>query len=243
MKKVFVKAAVALAMMTVVACGGGGGNTSTGGVYFTHSELAQEFVRRVNVDVWGYDLSLVKTNTLQFDYIVVYDHYYGTYDAYYIGNYNPGENLSSYLNNYSFRFYYDLIPESGNNYYDPVSGLLFEKVQPSSKNLSKMKAFKEELAITKKAEDLRAQFGMSEEKALDTARFAYKIKSSPAGTYNAKDFDAFAKELTGSTITEFQKDLKSNNAASLDARIEKAAQVTGMGTEGVEKMMKEIFGK
>lgn len=243
--KKILRTATAMAMsLTLAACGGSGsGSTSTGGTYYTHDQLAAEFVRRVNVDVSGYDLTLVKSTTQKFDYIVVYDNYYHSYDAYYLGNYKVGENLNSYLNNYHHMFYYNLTPQSGNTYWDPVSGVIFEKTQGSSKNLATMKALREEVAIKNKAEDMRIQYGMSEEKALDAARFAYKLKTSAPGTYNAKDFNAFAKELTGSTITEFQDDVKSGNISSLSERIEKAAEVSGMGVEGVNKLISEVFNK
>lgn len=243
MKSLLKNSLIAAATMSLLACGGGGGggNTSTGGTYYTHEELAQEFVRRVNIDVSGYDLQLVKTNTQQYDYIVVYDHDYGTYDAYYIGAYHPGQNVANYLVSYQNYFYYDLDYIGGNQYQDYYTGIIFEKVQADSKNLSKMKALKEELSINKQAEALRASYGMSEEKAVDTARFALKLKTSAAGTYNVKDYDAFAKELTGSSITEFQNDIKSGNASSLSSRIEKAGQVSGMGSEGVNKLIKDMF--
>lgn len=234
-------AAVAL---TVTACGGGGGgSTSTGGTYYSHAQLAQEFVRRVNVDVSGYNLELVKTDTLQSDYIVVYDRDYNSYDAYWLGNYNVGENLSSYLHNYDNEFYYDLNNQGNNSYRDPYTGTLFEKVQASSKNLGKMKALKEELAIAKAADNLRAEYGLSEEKSLDTARFAYKVKTAAPGTYNVKDYDSFAKELTGSTVSEFQNDFKAGNMSSLSSRLSKAGEVSGMGSEGVNKLIKDMFLK
>lgn len=242
--KNLLKTAMALSISAaLVACGGGGGggNSSTGGKYFTHAELAQEFVKRVNVDVAGYDLSLVKTHTLQTDYIVVYDKDYGTYDAYWLGNYNPGEDMAKYLHNYDDQFYYDLTPQSGNQYRDPYTGTLFEVVQASSKNLSKMKALNETLAIQKAAEGLRAEYGLSEEKAIDTARFAYHVQKAAPGTYNNKDYDAFAKELTGSSVTEFQNDFKAGNVSSLNERLNKAGEITGMGSEGVNKLIKDMF--
>ena len=106
MKKIFILLALASSLM-LTSCGGGGGTTSTGGVNYTHSQLADEFVFRLFTDL-GIDVTLVKTNTLQYDYIVVYDHDLLTYDAYYIGNYNVGENLSNYLYNDDSSFYYDL---------------------------------------------------------------------------------------------------------------------------------------
>ncbi len=234
-------ASLALTTLVVAACGGGGGSVSTGGTYFTHDELAREFVRRVNTDIGNFDIELVKSTTLQYDYIVVYDWDYGSYDAYYIGNYNVGENLGNYLNSYESWFYYDLIPEGGGTYYDYYTGTRFEKSATSGKNLSKMKAIKEQLTIGKMADKLRADYGLSAEKSLNAARFAYKIEKSPAGTYNSKDYDAFAKELVGSTISEFQKDVKSGDLTSLSKRISTAADTTGMGPEGVNKLINEMF--
>lgn len=242
--KSLVLSGVAAAMIALVGCGGGGGggSTSTGGTYYTHDQLASEFVRRVNVDVSGYDLTLVKSTTLQYDYIVVYDNDYGSYDAYYIGNYNVGENLSNYLNSYKNYFYFDLVAEGGNTYYDPVSGTRFQKQDSTDqKNLSKMKAIKQDLAIQKSADGLRATYGLSAEKSVDVARFAYKMETSVAGTYNKADYDAFAKELTGSSISDFQKDIKAGNDNSLNSRIQKASEVSGMGPEGVNKLIGDMF--
>jgi hypothetical protein len=237
-----IKALIALAAMITIlgACGGGGGSTSTGGVYMSHDQVAQEFVRRVNLDL-GYDVELVKSTTLQYDYIVVYDWDYGTYDAYYIGDYNVGENLSAYLNTYYNSNYWDLIPESGNTYRDYWTGILFEKANVTGKNLTTAKAFAQELAITKAAKQVHAKYGLSEDKSLDVARFAYKIQTSPAGTYKMSDYDNFAKELTGSTITEFQNDIKEGKMISLTERIQTAAETTGMGPEAMNSLIKDVF--
>jgi hypothetical protein len=229
------------ALLTLASCGGsGGGSTSTGGTHYTHEQLAQEFVRRVNSDVYGYDLQLVKSTTLKYDYIVVYDHYYRTYDAYYIGAYNVGENLSYYLNSYSSYFYYGLRPE-GSVYVDPYTLTRFEKQVVSSKNLAKIQAIKEQLTVSSLADKLKVEYGLSAEKSLDIASFAYKIENSPAGTFKAQDYDSFVKELTGSSITEFKGDILSGNSSSLEARIQQATKMTGMGSEGVNKLISDLF--
>lgn len=236
------KALVALFLVTaLVACGGGGGgSTSTGGTYLTHEQLATEFVRRVNLDL-GYDIEMVKVNTLQYDYIVVYDWDYGTYDAYYIGDYNVGESLYNYVNSWENYFYYDLIPEGGNTYRDYWTGTRFEKTNVSGKDLTTAKAFAQELAITKAAKSVHAKYGLSEEKSLDVARFAYKLQTAEKGTYKMSDYDSFAKELTGSTITEFQNDFKEGKVVSLAERIQKASEVTGMGPEAMNTLIKDVF--
>lgn len=230
------------ALMSLVSCGGsGGGSTSTGGTYYTHEQLAQEFVRRVNTDVWNYDIQLVKANTLKYDYIVVYDYYYGSYDAYYIGAYNVGENLTDYLRRYNSYMYTDLIPESNNYYLHYNTGTRFEKQEVSSKNLAKMQAIKEQLSVNALADKLKVQYGLSAEKSLDVASFAYKVENSPAGTFKASDYDSFVKELTGSSITEFKNDIVSGNGRALQQRIDAATEMTGMGSEGVNKLISDFF--
>src|SRR5690606_5783204 len=107
----------------------------------------------------------------------------------------------------------------------------------------KMKALKEDLVVNRAAEKPRAEYGLSVEKSLDAARFAYKRNSAPEGTYNAKDFDAVSKELAGSSISEFQADAKNGDMVSLAKRIDAAAEATGMGVEGVNKLINDMFIK
>lgn len=237
MKKMIQSLMAIATIAALTACGGGGGgNSSTGGVYFTHEELAQEFVRRLNIDVSGYDVNLVKTDTLQYDYIVVYDKSYGTYDAYYIGTYNPGENMASFLNYNEYRFYYDLIPQNNNTYKDFLTGKLFELEDSSSLNTEKVAAFKELAAVNNAAKSLREQYGMSEESALDTARFAVQVSKAQKAGVDKKSMDRFAQKLTGSTVSQFQADIKAGNTASLNHRVELAKDKTGMSDEGIQAL-------
>jgi hypothetical protein len=233
--------------MLLTACGGGGGgsgSTSTGGTYYTHAQLANEFVRRVNSDVSGYDLELVKTYTLQEDYIVVYDWTYRTYDAYYIGHYNVGENLNDYLWDWNDYFFFQLRYDSTwNEYVDPVTGIRFEKQEASGKDLAKLKAFKQDFLINKTASSLQDSYGLSESKSVEVARIAYHIQNAPAGSVTNADIDRFAKKITGSTVTEFQEDFMAGDVAGLNARIETAQEVTGMGPEATQKLLKDMFLK
>jgi len=245
MKKIMLSF-MALGLSTVLTgCYSGGGSTGYDGYYYTHEDLANEFVNRINYDYGSIQLELVKVNTEQYDYIVVYDTYYGTYDAYWLGGYNVGEDVYSYMQYNDYLFYYDLIPEWGNVYRDPYSGIRFEmtKVEPTSKDLAKMKAVKEAVLVNKAANQLKAQYGLSAEKSLQAARFAYKLQTAPAGTYKTADYDKFTKELTGSSISEFQKDVRDNNVISLAERVQRASEETGMGAEGVNRFIKDVFIK
>src|SRR4051794_7675243 len=109
--------AVAAATIALSACGGGGGgNTSVGGgIYYTHAELATEFADSMWYDI-GYDVELVKVDTQQYNFVVVYDHDLGTYDAYDLTNYNPGEDIGNFLDTNDWRNYYDLVPVGSNLY-------------------------------------------------------------------------------------------------------------------------------
>ncbi len=241
--KVSIKALTALALVALIttACGGGDTPSPSGRSPMTHEEVAQEFLARYRAEFVGFDLELVKTQSLQSDYIVAYDRSLDSYNAYYIGSFNSGDDFVTYWSEYKYLFHFQLMAEDGGTYFDFFTNTRFEKTVASSKNLSKMKAIKEQLAIGKMADKLQADYGLSAEKSLDAARFAYKIEKSPKGTYNSKDYDAFSKELVGSTITEFQNDVKEGNFDSLSKRISTAADTTGMGPEGVNTLIKEMF--
>ena len=203
-------AAFALASSVLVAaCGGGGGGgaVSTGGVYYTHDQLAQEFVNRAYGDA-GLDLSLAKSTTLQYDYIVVYDYDYNTYDAYYIGTWAPGQNVGAYVNSHSSLNYYDLDYLGGNQYQDWYTGLVFEEGSPTSKDLAKVAAFKQEIRIQNSAKKIAANFGLSDERSHEVAKLAVQLADAPKASMTNADYDNFSKELLGSSITQFNAAMK-----------------------------------
>ncbi len=239
--KALIKTALFIAVAAGLSACGGGGSVSTGGTYFTHEQLAHEFVRRLNVDVYGYDVVLVKADTLQYDYVVVRNRYTNDYDAYYIGNYNPGEDLGAYMYNYSYMAYYNLYPEGGNTYRDYISGKLFETDDSATLDTDQVMAAKQMAAIDSGARSYREQYGMSEEASLNTARFALQMKSTPAGSIDKTAMDRFSKKLTGSTISEFQAASKAGNVSDLVSRVNLAQEKTGMSDEGLQKLMGEMF--
>lgn len=204
MKKLFNVIALAT-LMVLASCGGGGGGSNTSGtVYYTHEELAEIFVERLYEDL-GYDIELVKANTLQYDYIVVYDYDLGQYDAYYIGNYNVGESLNNYLNAYENKFYYDLLDNFDGTYdgWDDVYGwITFEKNQvPGSKNLAKLAAFKEMKDIEKAANKLHNQYGLSIATSNDIARATYalgqEVLKNGRGSITAAESKSVYKAVLG----------------------------------------------
>ncbi|MEK7356350.1 MAG: hypothetical protein AAB250_07865 [Bdellovibrionota bacterium] len=234
------------AALLVAACGGGGsGGTSTGGVYYTHDQLANEFVARAYGDA-GLDLSLAKSTTLQYDYIVVYDYDYDTYDAYYIGTYTVGMNVANYINANSSRMYYDLDYLGGNQYQDWYTGLVFEEGAPTSKDLAKVAAFKQEVRVQKSAKNIQASFGLSEERSREVAKLAVQLADAPKSSMTTQDYDNFSKELLGSSITQFNSAMKKSaegDAAALSNLLDKAAQVNGVGPEHMNKIVSGLFNQ
>lgn len=237
-------ALVAASALLVAACTGGGGTTSTGGVYFTHAELAKEFVYRLNVDK-GYDVELVKTNTLQYDYIVVYDYDFGTYDAYYIGSYNVGENLTNYLKNNSYRFSYDLVNNFDGTYYDPDTGKTFEKTQATPKDRMKLAAIKEGLLVAKASKTLQAEFGLSAQRSQELAKLTIMLKNSPKESMTDADYDRYSTAAFGASISEFKAatfKAMAGSKSELNSLIENAAVMNGVTPEDANNIVSKYFG-
>lgn len=246
-KNITKKITLLFVMGALAACGGGGsgsGNVSTGGVYLTHSQLAADFVHRLNIDA-GYDVTLVKTHTLQSDYIVVYDHDYGTYDAYDLDYYNPGENINSYLALYDNNFYFDLLPSGFGSYTDEWSGLIFEKTEPTSKDRLKMAALEEGLMIKKASDVLNVQFGLSQERSFEVAKLAVIWQKTPKERMSDADHDQFAKEVLGHTISEYKGAVAKKlvgNGSELNQLIQDTATLNGVTPEQMNQVLDNVFG-
>lgn len=238
--QILILASALVVALSLAGCGGGGGGSSSGPTsyppQYTHDQWAQLFVNGMD------DATLMKADTQQAGYIVVLNHESGNYEAYDLSAISTYKStIAQYIVNYPPIV---LQPMGNNNYVDPMTGTQFQKMQFSAqKNLAKIAAIKEDLVVQNNAQTLRLKYGLSVDSAVDVARFAYKIKNSAQGTYNKGDYDAFMKDMTGSTITDFETDAKNGDDNSLDARIQKAEQMTGMGPEGVNKLITEMFGQ
>jgi hypothetical protein len=91
---------------------------------------------------------------------------------------------------------------------------------------------------------LKAQFGLSDERSREVARLAVQLAGTNKKAMTDKDYDAFSKELLGTTIGKFQSAMKAareGNAASMNSIIETAAQVNGVGPEHMNQIMNGLF--
>lgn len=230
------------AAFAIVACGGGGGGSgsgsvSTGGVSFTHDQLAQEFINRAYTDA-GVSLSLVKSDTNQTGYIVVNNG--GALEAVYIDGWSVGQDISSYMNSQAW---YD-VTDIGGGYYQDADGYIYEETAATSKDLAKLTAVKQNLDINASAKNIQAQFGLSADRSQVLARLAVQLKNNPKASMTDSDYDSYAKEIMGSTITQLKSALTKQaqgDSTDVNALINKAAQTNGVGPEQVTQILNAVL--
>lgn len=244
-----------------VACKSSGNGGGAPG--YTHNELAEKFVRELNLDP-DFNVSLVKSSTYQSDYIVIYDPYTGTYDAIDIYSYNPAyDNAADYYYDTEYSHFYGLIKIPGyydtyyevdaygnlylvtdwipTEYYDPRSGISFEKTQGTPKDLAKVAAMKEVAKIEKTAKHLSSSFGLSLSRAKEVARLNANWKKASMKAMTDKEIDNFSTELLGFSITKAKETLE-NDATDLGSLIDKAADTNNITPEHAGKLMSKVFG-
>ncbi|MBT4791190.1 MAG: hypothetical protein HON90_06435 [Halobacteriovoraceae bacterium] len=135
---------------------------------------------------------------------------------------------------YGYEYYDYWVPT---RYQDIYSGMTFEKTASNPKDLAKVAALAEVATITKKAEYLSKELGLSLSRGKEVARLAANWKkSSLKGMTNAEQ-DSFATELLGFSITAGKKAVVSGDLQSLDQLIENAAKVNAITPEHASKLI------
>lgn len=123
--------------------------------------------------------------------------------------------------------------------------MVFERTSGSVKDLEKAAALAETYAVETMAENIAAEFGLSEERALKVAKLSKSWnKLSKTRALTNADADAFAKELAGVTIGEMQgayEDMTEGSAASMNDVLERAAAVNGTSPENMSQIMAKLF--
>jgi hypothetical protein len=269
MKKILKHSLYAVAALVIAACGGGNGNGAPG---YTHNELAALFVDQLNA-TGVYSVTLAKDSTLQYNYIVVYDADFNTYDAINISAYSPGQDIIAFMNANSGTSFYDLDLLPGHyelepyDYYDSycdcfindvrevyvptryrdrVSGLTFEKQSGNSKDLETYAAIAEENVVTNRAENVASKFGLSVDRSKEVVRLAMAWQKAGGKDLTAKDQDSFSKELLGFSITEAKSAAKNANAGdkkAMDVLVEEAALANGTSPENIRQIVDTYFVK
>lgn len=243
MKKVLVSLFAASALL-LTACGGSHntGNSSVGGVYYTKSELANDFVDSVNRYMAGYDLDLMKSHVLYTEgkYIVVYDWETDTYDAYDLSWYNPGENIADYLYDYDQYFFYGLVYIGDNIYEDPYTGILFNRDSLSLNDFLK-ESRKSDAYKAKVTKSIKAQFGLSQTTSEDLAQAYIDLTSMPKSQVSATYVDSIAKQAFGFSLTEVENEVLAGNLGAIDEALATASVKTGVSADAIQSKLKEMF--
>ncbi len=250
MKKLLIGICISI---TLISCSDGdyGGN-GDGSAEYTHNQLAERFIYQLNLDP-EYEVDLIKSSTATRNFIVVYDTYYGTYDAIDISGYSVVDDAIDYYNNPISAYYdLDIIPgydtASGyvsTQYRDRNTNLYFEKAAATPKDLAKMAALTEGIKLSKTAEFLSAEFGLSLDRSLEIAKLSQAWKKASKKGMTDFEADSFSTEMLGFSITAGKKAMSNSMAGDhqgLNELIIKASEVNNISPEHVQKLMTKVFG-
>lgn len=248
-----------LSTLLLVSCGPSGGG---GGVYYPPTDRVDAFVQLLN-DQSLYDshFYLMKhpDQTLTEDFVVVYSDDTG-YVAYDIRNYISGDSWSTYstyadyqevyIHDVTYDPYLDEYFYTGFAYNNDLFGtyageFVFEEAEGKTKDLQKVGAIKEAYEVSKIAEALSAEYGLSEERGMKIAKMTSdwkKLKGSRALT--DADADQFSKELLGVSIAQAEKAYKSfveGDEAGMKDLIDVASKVNDITPEHTNELINELL--
>jgi hypothetical protein len=188
--------------------------------------------------------------------VTVLDQYYIAID---LKSYVGGQNLTGIVNYFSTNTLYSNLSDMGDGTFRCIgsagctnfsgasasSTMVFEKTQPSLRDLESAAALVEDLDIKNKAENLAAKFALSEERAFEVSKLLSQWnKLSHRRSMTDADAEAFSMELMGAKVSEVQKAyLKSlyGNTSELESLINRAAEVNGISSENMNRIVEELF--
>ena len=124
-------------------------------------------------------------------------------------------------------------------------GLIFEEATPTSKDLEKMAAFKENLKLNRASKAISSLYGLSEERSFQLSKTVFSWKKvSNQRAMTKRDLDHLTVEFAGvkaSEIVESFKDLAKGDEARFNNLIKRAAEVNEISPESVKTMIQDAF--
>lgn len=218
---------IVMAAMTLAltACNSGNGG-------YSHATLVDDFVYRLNLAL-GYDVDIQKTYTQQSGYVVVYDYDYGTYDAYYVGDYLPSDDIGDYVSYYNSNFFYDLDYIGGNDYQDPFSGIIFNQGQNFQRNGLKAEGSKNKLIAEKVTDRLVASTGMSHDGASKIVQTSMMVQAMNKHGAGEAAYSNMVQNVTGSSSVEWGSAYLTGSESHQKQLIEKAASRNNMSASDI----------
>jgi hypothetical protein len=130
-------------------------------------------------------------------------------------------------------------------YRDRHSGFVFEKTAATPKDLAKVSAIKEIASLTKSAQFLSSEFGLSLSRGKEVARLAAHWKKASKKGMSSAEQDSFSTELLGFSITagkQAAKDAMEGNVKGLEALVKDAASKNSITPEHATQLMTKMFG-
>lgn len=143
---------------------------------------------------------------------------------------------------YGYQPYQIYIPT---RYRDYATGITFEKVEASTKDLAKMVAIKEAAELQKSAEFLSSEFGLSLNRGKELAGLKAHWKKSSKKGMTTSEIDAFSTELLGFSLTsgiDAYNASTNGDESQVETLVEQAAAVNGITPEHASKLMTKVFG-
>ncbi len=125
------------------------------------------------------------------------------------------------------------------------SKLIFEETSLSNKDLEKRAAAVEKYLVSSMASQVKAQFGLSNERSSQIAKVANHFrKQTSSRAISEADSNAYAKEILGANFKEIETAFKGSlkgDQAQLGQVLEQAAQKNNTTPEHMSSIMYKIF--
>ncbi|MBF0361234.1 MAG: hypothetical protein HQK49_09495 [Oligoflexia bacterium] len=226
------------------------------------SDKPQSFVGHLNEILKPYDtsVSLVKPHGVQDSgYCVVKQSGTGNYVAFNIDhwrtwNHQNGkifiewESVAEFLDRASGTkdIVNDLTDIGGGLFYSSSLNMTFEETSAAIKDLEKYGAELENLKMAYVAENLSAQFGLSEERAMVVAKLYNQWNLiSKKRAISSSDLNEFSKQLTGLSYDKIRSaysESREGNKMEMDAVFKKAAEKNGTTPEAIGRIINDLVG-
>lgn len=190
------------------------------------------------VDQLGGQYAVVKANSKQNGYSVLYNKSSGKYLAVNLGSWNTSTDASAHLESETQRgrVYFNLRSKSGGDYEDRDSGKIFEGSEVSSKDGQSEAGFVEKLNIEAAKENL-VGMGISSEKASEIAPIL--VAKAKKDSLNSEDLNAVLEAVGNTSLSEIVE--SQSNPLAQQSLIQKAADLHGMSTEQMKEIVTNIL--
>ncbi len=216
----------------------------------THSDRSIQFERALQVDL-NLDAKVIKNDTRKKNYIIVRNNTNNSYTAYNISNYDPKQDINTFLENNQSNFYYDL--KIGNPsvlnldtrwagetiYVDEASGVYFSKQKMTTSDLTKANELIDQIKYNNAKEELVVTFVLSPKRAAKVAKLSLQLINEDKAHMTSYNYDQYSKAILGSSLSEIElafQQHKLGHKLQLNQVYKKAAAINKISVEQVDQL-------